>query len=62
MTVHRDYNAPCRVDVRWYLAGRWATHERLPAVNRQAVDDARLLPVAETRRLLELAMVEGWDW
>jgi hypothetical protein len=47
-------------DTATVLADRWAAYDALPAVNRAAVDDKRLLSVGETRDLLERAVRQRW--
>jgi hypothetical protein len=56
----RPYNWRHNGDTATVLADRWGAYDALPAVNRAAVDDRRLLSVGETRDLLERAVRDGW--
>jgi hypothetical protein len=42
------------------LAAQWDDYDRLDPPLRAAIDDRRLLPVPETRRLLNLAILQRW--
>jgi hypothetical protein len=42
------------------IFARWDDIDRLPEANRNAIDDMRWLPVAETRELLRRASTERW--
>jgi hypothetical protein len=56
----RPHNWRHNGDTATVLADRWGAYDALPAVNRAAVDDKRILPVAETRDLLERAVRQRW--
>jgi hypothetical protein len=58
--VRRDQNYTHHGDTANVLADRWAAYDALPAVNRAAVDDKRILTVGETRDLLERAVRQRW--
>jgi hypothetical protein len=57
----RPYNWRHNGDTANVLADRWAAYDALPATNRAAVDDKRILTVPETRDLLELVLRDGME-